>query len=577
MRRRGRARLVVLAAVAVALVAPAGAWAHAALLATSPPATTVVSTPPTQVTLRYSEAVEPRFAIVSVTDAAGHQHTAGRPHRSPSNPDELVQPVDHLDQGWYLVFWRVISADGHPVRGAYTFAVGPNPGPAPQFVIPSISETAATPRLLVARWVVFLSLMSAIGLLLIRLLIARPIGRGPAGRSLRATSIAFAVAAAVALVSIPLYVLTATAQFALRSVFDVSNLVPLARASAFGRGYLDLELTFALFAIAGAIAIFVDRPERAARSIAEILALVGALLAAAAMLVVPGLSGHAGQTAPRGLALALDWLHLASGSIWIGGLLGLLVLWVSLGRERRTAALATVVPRFSWIAFASVMVLIASGTWASILHLPTLASLWQTSYGVAILVKAALLATAMLLAAVNLARTKPRLAAAAEQPETARGAAGLLRILVSGEVILVVAAIFAAGVLSSLAPPARALAKVGSASAHVGPGAVSKVVEKNGYVLQFTVAPNRAAAPNTVRVRISKGGAPVRGADVTATFIMLDMEMGNVAYHLPETAPGVYSRSAPALVMVGHWGLSFDIRPQGADPFTVLLIDKANG
>ena len=30
-----------------------------------------------------------------------------------------------VPQGWYLVFWRVISVDGHPVRGAFTFAVGP--------------------------------------------------------------------------------------------------------------------------------------------------------------------------------------------------------------------------------------------------------------------------------------------------------------------------------------------------------------------------------------------------------------------------------------------------------------------
>ena len=235
------------------------------------------------------------------------------------------------------------------------------------------------------------------------------------------------------------------------------------------------------------------------------------------------------------------------------------------------------VPRFSRIAFVSVMVLIASGIWASVLHLPTLASLWQTSYGVAILVKVALLAGAMVLAAVNLGRTKPRLAAAAAQPEIAGEAASLLRLLVSGEVLLVVAAIFAAGVLSSLAPPAKALATVGSASAHVGPGAVSQVVVKDGYTLRFTVDPNRAAAPNTVRVRVTKAGVPIRDADVTATFIMLDMEMGRVAYTLPETAPGVYARSAPALVMVGHWGLSFDIRPPGATPFTVLLIDKADG
>jgi len=58
---------------------------------------------------------------------------------------------------------------------------------------------------------------------------------------------------------------------------------------------------------------------------------------------------------------------------------------------------------------------------------------------------------------------------------------------------------------------------------------------------------------------------------------MLDMEMGSQSYALVETSPGVYSRSVPALVMVGHWGLSFDITPPGKSPFTVLLVDRANG
>ena len=44
-----------------------------------------------------------------------------------------------LPEGWYLVYWRAISVDGHPVQGAFTFAVGPNPGPAPQFAIPHIA------------------------------------------------------------------------------------------------------------------------------------------------------------------------------------------------------------------------------------------------------------------------------------------------------------------------------------------------------------------------------------------------------------------------------------------------------
>ncbi len=106
------------------------------------------NTPPKELQLTFSEAVEPRFAIVSVTDAAAHQETTGPPRRSPANPDTLLVPLKHLREGWYLVYWRAISVDGHPVRGAFTFAVGPNPGPAPQFVIPSISETAATPQLL---------------------------------------------------------------------------------------------------------------------------------------------------------------------------------------------------------------------------------------------------------------------------------------------------------------------------------------------------------------------------------------------------------------------------------------------
>ena len=100
--------------------------------------------------------------------------------------------------------------------------------------------------------------------------------------------------------------------------------MPLFRVTAFGRAYVDLELVFALFVVAAAIALWVDRPEREQRSIAELLAMIGALVAAASVLLIPGLAGHAAQTAPRGLALTLDWLHLVSGSVWLGGLVGLL-------------------------------------------------------------------------------------------------------------------------------------------------------------------------------------------------------------------------------------------------------------
>src|SRR5205814_9026626 len=190
----------------------------------------------------YTEPVDPRSAIFSATTAGGDRETPGPPRRSPADADTLVVPLKRLPEGWYLVYWRVVSADGHPVRGAFTFAVGPNAGPAPQFVIPSLRETAAKPSLLVARWVMFLSLMAAAGLLAFRLVIARPILRAVPDSSLRAVSVVLAATLAVALVAVPVYVDLATAQFALRSAFDLGGLVPLMRSSAFGRGFLDLEL-----------------------------------------------------------------------------------------------------------------------------------------------------------------------------------------------------------------------------------------------------------------------------------------------------------------------------------------------
>src|SRR5204862_5721935 len=162
------------------------------------------------VLLTYDEAVEPRFAIISVTDKDGHQVTAGHPQRSPVDPNTLVVPLHRIPEGWYLVYWRVISVDGHPVRGAFTFAVGPNQGPQPQFVIPSIAETAATPRLIAVRSVVFVAIMAAIGLFVLRIATARPVVRRVPESRLRPLEIAFGIASLVGLIAIPIYLLMAT-------------------------------------------------------------------------------------------------------------------------------------------------------------------------------------------------------------------------------------------------------------------------------------------------------------------------------------------------------------------------------
>jgi copper transport protein len=317
--------------------------------------------------------------------------------------------------------------------------------------------------------------------------------------------------------------------------------------------------------------LWVDRPEREQRSVVELLALPAALAAAVAALVLPAVAGHAGQKSPRGLSVPLDVAHLAAASIWLGGLIGIVVFWLSVGARGRAAALAYVVPRFSAVAFCSVLLLIGTGIGQALQELPTFATLWSTSYGQALLWKIGLLAAALVLAGVNLARTKPRLQGGDASAPL------LLRRLVQGEIVFIVAAVFAAGVLASLPPPSSALARVQNVAARVGPGTVSTVVKNGPYRVHVRVTPNRAAVQNAFEVSLTKNGQPVHGAQVITKFDMLDMEMGEQSYKFRERRPGVFSKSAPALVMVGHWGLVFEVTPPSGKPFVVTLVDKASG
>jgi hypothetical protein len=143
--------------------------------------------------------------------------------------------------------------------------------------------------------------------------------------------------------------------------------------------------------------------------------------------------------------------------------------------------------------------------------------------------------------------------------------------------VLVVGAFFGAALLTSLPPPPPALAGLGTINATVGSNGQA-MVKKNGYTFHFQFSPNKAAVPNTFAVKVEKDGKPVKGAGVTATFTMLDMEMPQQSFVLSQQSQGSYARAAvPALVMVGRWGVGFNITPPGATPLQVLLLDHASG
>ena len=257
--------------------------------------------------------------------------------------------------------------------------------------------------------------MVAIGLFALRLVIARPLVRRVPGTSLRAALDRVRRSpSVVGLIAIPVYLDFSIANDSLRSVFDLGALVPLFRVTAFGRGYVDMELCFALFCVA-ALDRAVGRParrdaaldRRARRRDRRRARGRGGAVRSPAPPATPGRPRRAGSRCP------FDWLHLLSGSVWLGGLVGLLVLWFT--RRPSAAAcrcLSVVVPRFSNVALASVLVLLATGTGATIIHMPTVDALWETGYGDGDPRQDRPARRAVALASVNLLRTKPRLVAA---------------------------------------------------------------------------------------------------------------------------------------------------------------------
>lgn len=122
IRRLPAAVLAVVAGIAVATPATAPpAAAHSVLTATAPKARSTVTEPRPTVTLTFNEAVQAKFARVVVTDPAGDRVNVGKPDVTDTNVTQRIRPFPAA--GRYRVGWRVVSADGHPVDGTFTFTV----------------------------------------------------------------------------------------------------------------------------------------------------------------------------------------------------------------------------------------------------------------------------------------------------------------------------------------------------------------------------------------------------------------------------------------------------------------------
>src|SRR5262249_8918471 len=100
------------------------AFAHATLLTTEPqPGGRFESSPPA-VSLRFDEPVEVTLGGIRLFDGKSNRIDIGAPHHPQGSGNQVKSSLPKLDDGTYVVTWRVTSADSHPIQGAFTFQVG---------------------------------------------------------------------------------------------------------------------------------------------------------------------------------------------------------------------------------------------------------------------------------------------------------------------------------------------------------------------------------------------------------------------------------------------------------------------
>ncbi|GIJ33127.1 copper transport protein [Micromonospora sediminimaris] len=400
--RRRFARLAATAGLLVAVVAlllvpasPAGA--HAVLSSSSPAASAVVPAAPAEVVLTFSESVRKVPDRIRVIAPDGSRADQGEPTFAGS---VVNIPVDTgRGNGTYLVTYRVISADSHPVSGAFTYSVGAPSEPP----VDSGDDGQANPvvgtAVKVAKFVGYAGLLLVIGpALVLALLWPRRLSRrGPARLAWTGLGLVTLATVAAVLLQVP-YTNGG-------GLFDITGEgLSLVLGSAFGAAHL------VRLGLLAAVALLL-RPLLAGPVGRTDLVILG-VLAVGALLTWP-MAGHPAASPAPAVSVLVDTVHLGGMAVWLGGLVMLAVFLLPRADERELGAILPIWSR--WAALA-VSALLLAGTVQALIEVATPAALVNTTYGRLVLAKIGLFVLVIAVAAYSRHLVRTRVAASQPAP-----------------------------------------------------------------------------------------------------------------------------------------------------------------
>jgi copper transport protein len=418
-------------------------------LRSNPAPGAILASPPTEILLVFSEKPELALSSVRLISPAGDTSILSPLRRDPIEEKSLVAPVPaNAGDGTYRILWRAAASDGHTLRGTVDFAVHVTPAMQTQSLPDSSAvEAKEKPVMFVAtggafmsifaRWLTFASTFLIIGVVTFRMLVLRRMSNNPQDLFVQIASTNAATLGIVAAVASNFAsVLKLTRESADMPDAPLSSMM----FGSFWGFALLLQIIAAL--IAGAAFIGAHKDEETTKIRAWRIAILAALLLA----IAPALGGHAFAADRAFIAVPADIVHVAFGSMWLGTLAVIVIVGIPAAFKapdsiRPGERVAGIINTFSPVALTCGGVVVATGLASSLMHLPTLATLWTSLYGVALLLKLFFVALLFAAGAWNWQRMKPRL--------TGENAIGPLRSsasleLVLGAVVLTITAILVA-------------------------------------------------------------------------------------------------------------------------------------
>ncbi|MET3211252.1 UNVERIFIED_CONTAM: copper transport protein [Paenibacillus sp. PvR008] len=522
--RPARAACLLLLCLPLLLLFPHLSWAHAFIVESSPTENQVLDKPPSQVTITFNENLQSAFMSMKVTDETGKRVDTGKARLNPEHEDTMeIKLIRGMKNGIYTVNWRALSADGHPVNGVIPFQVGngskayTNPAAAG-----SEGSGASRPDLIATRWLLYIGLSLLLGALCFRLFILPCVSRSKdvseqqddqqTGITLPRWSAllwsGYGITSVAILISLPLQA-SWDAGVSIGQGFSFPILGEALQFTGAGQIWFIQMILVLLLSVALIYALdhSISNRQRRIWGYGSVVMTLGLMLSKA-------FTGHPAAAAHPAPAIAADFVHLAAAAFWVGSLAVMAVCLPVAGSELpesgRTVLRQSALRRFAGWGIAMVTALLATGIYGAVLYVPAPSMLLNTSYGLVLLGKAALLLVMLAFAASQFR--------SARQAAAAKRAAGGLRIELSvGLLVMLLAA-----VLTHLSP----------GQAPAVPFEETRTIGE--YSVTLAVSPN-AVGNNEFKVTVRNAkGATVQGIQqVTLTLVPDDPDKARQEFVLP--------------------------------------------